>query len=123
MKNYFILLFGLAVALFVYFLFLDYRNEVHSLAAKVQRMDSVIQAQASLIHDLQREQTFQFKDIDSTKRALGAVALVSFEAYGVAVKVDSTVKVGRDRAGRRTAIVMEAASWIPFLSPFIRKPK
>jgi hypothetical protein len=73
------------------------------------------------IHDLEQEQTFQFKDIDSAKRALGAVALVALEAHGVAVRVDSTVRIGRDKAGKRTAVVMEVATWIPFLAPFIRK--
>jgi hypothetical protein len=70
---------------------------------------------------IEQEQTFQYKDIDSTKRALGSIALVAMEAHGVAVKVDSTVKLGRDKAGKRTAVVMEAASWIPFLAPFIKK--
>jgi len=70
---------------------------------------------------IEQEQTFQYKDIDSTKRALGSVALVAMEAHGVAIKVDSTVKLGRDKAGKRTAVVMEAASWIPFLAPFIKK--
>lgn len=64
MKNYFIFLFGLTIALFTYFLFLDYRNEVHSLAAKVQRMDSVIQAQNDIIKDLRTDQYYINKDLD-----------------------------------------------------------
>ncbi|MFK5165298.1 hypothetical protein, partial [Propionibacterium freudenreichii] len=73
------------------------------------------------VADLQQEQTWQYKDIDSTKRALGAVSILALDAYGIAVKVDSTVKVGRDRSGKRTAVVMEVVSWIPFLAPFIKK--
>jgi hypothetical protein len=89
-----------------------------------QRIDSTNKAlliALHRIHDLEQEQTFQFKDIDSTKRALGVVALVALEAHGVAVRVDSTVRIGRDKAGKRTAVVMEVATWIPFLAPFIRK--
>ena len=73
------------------------------------------------LDQLEQEQTFQYKDIDSTKRALASVYVLTLEARGIALKVDSTVRVGRDRAGRRTETVMTALTYIPFLSQFIKK--
>jgi len=74
------------------------------------------------LDQIEQEQTFQYKDNDSTKRALASVYVLTLEARGIALKVDSTVRVGRDRAGKRTETVMTALTYIPFLSQFIKKP-
>jgi len=98
-------------------------DRIAKLSDKVATLESAQAVNYSRLDQLEQEQTFQYKDIDSTKRALGAVYMVALEAHGVAVRVDSTVKVGRDRVGKRTAFVMEAASWVPWLAPFIKRPK
>ena len=96
-------------------------NQMAALNDKVQILESVQATSFSRIDNLEQEQTFQYKDIDSTKRALASVYVLTLEARGIALKVDSTVRVGRDRAGRRTETVMTALTYIPFLSQFIKK--
>jgi hypothetical protein len=67
-------------------------------------------------YQLEQEQTFQYKDIDSTKKAVRSVALL-------ALKNDSANRAGLNRAVKRTAVTMEVLSWIPWLSPFIKKQR
>jgi len=97
-------------------------NKIAALSDKVATLESAQAINYSRLDQLEQEQTFQYKDIDSTKRALASVYVLTLEARGIALKVDSTVKVGRDRAGRRTETVMTALTYIPFLSQFIKKP-